>query len=82
MACWEKIDGFGVGTGVVIEPQKVIEMREVKSTDANLGHALLLTRTDATGQVNWWSGYGWEKAGSITTPAKWHDYLAQFGLIK
>ena len=78
MACWEKIDGFGLGTGVKIAPEKVVEMREIKSADANLGHALLLTRSDANGQIKWLSGYGWEKAGTITTSEKWQSYLAQF----
>lgn len=78
MACWEKIDGSGLCTGVAIAPKQVVEMREVKSTNANEGHALLLTRTDNTGKVAWFSGYGWERAGTITTPEKWQAYLTEF----
>lgn len=78
MCCWETIDGFGLGTGIVVAPEKVLEMREIKSTDANLGHALCLTRTDANGRVQWFAGYGWTKAGEITSPEKWQMYLANF----
>lgn len=78
MACWESIDGSGLGTGVAIEPQKVREMREVKSDDANLAHALLITRTDVDGRVSWFSGYGWERAGAITTSQQWNSFLARF----
>ncbi len=78
MSCWESVDGFGLGTGVVIAPDKVVEMREIQSNDENQGHALCITRTDANGRASWFAGYGWERAGSITTPEKWTAYLAQF----
>jgi rhamnogalacturonyl hydrolase YesR len=77
MACWEKLDGFGLGTGVVIAPEKVVEMREIKSQKKYESHALLLTRTSATGQVNYRAGYGWEKAGTIKTSAEWQTFLAR-----
>ncbi|RYG69534.1 DUF4861 domain-containing protein [bacterium] len=77
MSCWEKTDGFGVGTGVVMKPAQVIEMREVKSNKKDESHALLLTRTDANGQVSYSAGFGWEKAGVITSPEKWQAYLTQ-----
>jgi hypothetical protein len=78
MACWETIEGFGLGTGVSIAPSKVRAMREVKSDKPDQSHALLLTRTDARGKVSYNAGYGWEKAGEITTPEKWSAYLVQF----
>ena len=76
MACWENIDGFGLGTGVVIAPAKVAEMRELKSAQKFGSHALLLTRTDDAGQVSYRAGYGWEKAGAIKTSADWQTFLA------
>jgi hypothetical protein len=78
MACWEKIGDYGLGTGVVIAPEKVIEMREIKSTDANLAHALFITRTDAAGKSSWSAGYGWERAGAITSSEKWNAYLKAY----
>ncbi|RYG54414.1 DUF4861 domain-containing protein [bacterium] len=77
MACWENIGGYGLGTGVAIDPAKVLEMREIKSTDANQAHALLITRTDANGKASWQAGYGWERAGAIKTSEQWNAYLAQ-----
>ena len=78
MACWEKIAGNGMGTGVVCEPQRVQEMREFGAAGSDQKHALLLMRTDAAGKTVHYAGYGWEKAGAITTPAAWQNYLAQF----
>jgi hypothetical protein len=76
MACWEMIDGQGLGTGVVMEPGKILKMFELKSPKPDESHALILTRTDADGWVRYRAGYGWQKAGAITTPALWHEYLA------
>jgi hypothetical protein len=76
MACWETVGGYGLGTGVVIDPKKVVEMREIKSTDANQAHALLVTRTGADGKATWSAGYGWERAKAITTSDSWNAYLA------
>lgn len=78
IACWEKIEGYGLGTGVVIAPSRVSQMRELKSSKPDESHALLLTRTDAAGKVTYYAGYGWEKARAITTPEKWQAYLTQF----
>ncbi len=78
MACWEKMEGYGLGTGVVIAPSRVREMRDLKSPKPDQSHALLLTHTDAAGRVVYYAGYGWEKAKEITTPEKWQAYLAQF----
>ncbi|RYX85509.1 DUF4861 domain-containing protein [bacterium] len=76
MACWEKIDGFGLGTGVAIAPQKVVEMYEIKSPKKSESHAVLITKTDDAGQVNYRAGYGWEKAGVIKTTEDWQAFLA------
>jgi hypothetical protein len=78
MSCWEKIEGFGLGTGVAIAPSRVIAMRSVKSAKPDESHALLLTRTDAAGKVSYYAGYGWEKAGAITNPEQWQAYLTRF----
>lgn len=77
MACWEVMEGQGLGTGVVIAPEKILRMEEVKSDKPDESHALLITRTDADGVVRYRAGYGWQKAGVITTPALWQDYLSK-----
>jgi hypothetical protein len=78
MSCWEEIQGTGLGTGVAISPARITEMREYTTPDSMEQHALLLTHTDAAGKVVHFAGFGWTKAGKITTPEKWQDYLAHF----
>ena len=81
MSCWENVGGAGLGTGVALNPRELIEMREIQSADSNQAHALAIARTDARGQIKWWSGYGWEKAGVITTRAQWNNYLTRFASL-
>jgi rhamnogalacturonyl hydrolase YesR len=77
MMLWEKFDGYGFGSGVVIDPARVVKM--MPHTDAG-GHtqALCLARTDENGAIRWFSGFGWEGQGEITTPEKWSNYLKTF----
>jgi len=77
MACWEVIEGGGLGTGVVMDPAAITEYKLIDSQGKDQGHALLITKTDAAGQVKYRAGYGWEKAGDITTVAEWKEYLKQ-----
>lgn len=78
MACWEKIEGFGVGTAVVVDPSRVIEMREIENKKKDEGHALLVMHTDAAGKIAIHAGTAWERAGEIKTPEQWQQYLQQF----
>lgn len=78
MACWENIQGTGLGTGVVIAPSRVVEMRDYITPATTEQHALLLTRTDPNGKTVHFAGFGWTKAREITTPEQWHEYLAKF----
>jgi hypothetical protein len=78
MACWENIDGFGFGTGVVIAPERTKKMFEMKSNSPDENQALLITSTDGNGKVTYYAGYGWEKAGAITTRQQWCEYLSSF----
>ncbi len=79
MACWETIDGHGLGTGVVIDPSRIKEYKHLPSEKKDESHALLITKTDANGQVEYYAGYGWERAGEIKTSKDWNNYLAEFG---
>jgi len=40
--------------------------------------ALCLARTDESGHIRWFSGFGWEGQGQITTSEQWTDYLKTF----
>lgn len=77
MSCWEEIDGFGLGTGVVMNPSKIKSFKMLESDLKDKSHALLITETDANGQLEYAAGYGWEKAGEITTADRWNRYLKQ-----
>jgi len=78
MAVWETIDGSGLGTGVVIEPSRIDAFRLHAGEGDSYEHALIITRTDADGRLEYHTGYGWERAGTITTLAQWKNYLAEF----
>jgi hypothetical protein len=77
MACWQTIEDYGLGTGVVMNPAAITEYKLIESQEKDQGHALFITKTDAAGQVKYRAGYGWEKAGEITTPEDWETYLTQ-----
>ncbi|GAB3657436.1 DUF4861 domain-containing protein [Echinicola sediminis] len=75
MTCWENIDGFGVGTGVVMDPNRISAFKLLEPIRKDEGNALLITSTDALGKVEYKAGYGWEKEGTIKTSADWSNYL-------
>ena len=78
VACWEEIDGYDLGTGVILDPGRITEYKLIKSEKADESHALFITKTDAQGKMVWWSGYGWERAGAIKTLKDWKTYLDKF----
>ena len=82
LACWETIDGSDLGTGVMMDPSRIQEYKEVKSDKADESHALFIARTDDQGQVSWWAGYGWERAGEIRNSMQWEKYLSDFNKTK
>jgi unsaturated rhamnogalacturonyl hydrolase len=76
-ALWENVEGYGLGTAVVIDPGRVSRM--IEHTDAaGTRQALVLATTDASGYIRWYSGYGWEGQGVIMNAAQWNDYLKAF----
>lgn len=82
MSCWEEIEGSGLGTGVVMNPSVIDAFKELKSKTPDESHALFVTKTDDNGQVSWWAGYGWERAGEIKTAQQWQAYLTEFAVKK
>ena len=77
MMLWEKCDGYGLGTGIIINPAKVVKM--IPYSDATgKSQALCLSRTDENGGIRWFAGYGWEGQGEIVSETKWADYLKNF----
>ncbi len=83
IACWETIDGYDLGTGVLIDPEKIMDYKLIESETPDESHALILSKTNAKGEISWWAGYGWARAGAITTVGEWTAYLDGFsGALK
>lgn len=78
MACWETIEGFDLGTGVVMDPSAIDKFIHLATIEADMSHALLITKTDDNGQVEYRAGYGWERAGEIKTLEDWQSHLTSF----
>lgn len=76
LAAWETLDGYGLGTAVKVNPNTIDTVKIIKSNNVkDTGHALFIMKTDSRGQIEYNAGYGWEKAGEITSDDKWHQYL-------
>ncbi|MCX6876689.1 MAG: glycoside hydrolase family 88 protein [Verrucomicrobia bacterium] len=74
---WEKLEGLGLGTALIIDPSRVVNM--MTHTDAaGQTQALCLARTDADGGIRWFAGFGWEGQGAITSAEQWSAYLGDF----
>ena len=81
LSAWEVIDGYGLGTGVFIQTDRLLKPVEVPKDpkDRDAAHGLYVTQTDKEGRITYFAGYGWEKAGEITSEKEWQDYLSRFG---
>lgn len=75
MMLWESLDDIGFGTGIVIAPSYVVEM---KSKIADQAQALCLARTNDYGGIRWFTGFGWQGQGKINSPDEWAIYLQKF----
>jgi hypothetical protein len=77
VSVYEQLDGKGLGTGVVIEPSRVVRTLELPAADAagKNAQALLLTRPDKEGRVIYRAGFAWAADGEIKTEADWLEYL-------
>lgn len=78
IACWEKIDGSGLGTGALLEPGTALETRELKSPVPDQSHVLMLTKTNTAGRLICHAGYGWERAGDILTFEDWKNAMNNY----
>ncbi|WP_075608650.1 glycoside hydrolase family 88 protein [Alteromonas pelagimontana] len=78
VSTWERIDGSGVGTAVVLPSQYNGQYFDQRSATPDRSHALLVTSTDKQGRLIYYSGSAWEKAGDITAYYQWKSYLQQY----
>lgn len=75
IAAWETIDKLGIGTGVLIDPEKVKSIKHSPSEVMDESHIWIITETDPQGRLSYKAGFAWEGAGEITTKNAWLTYL-------
>ena len=75
IATWETLDDSELGTGARMEPSAIDAIELVENEKE--GHIFLITETDSSGRIAYEAGYGWKKAGAITSKELWADYLNQ-----
>ena len=79
LSTWEALGDSELGTAVILDPKVIVDYKVINSGGVrDEGHALLVTKTDAQGKVAYYAGYGWKKAGAITTLDEWQEYLSAF----
>lgn len=75
VAAWENFDGSGLGTGVVLPKGKTGRVVSIHSKNKDQSHIVLITPTNPNGELTYCAGFAWEKAGEITRPQAWRNYL-------
>jgi len=76
IATWESLDESELGTGARMDPGHIDSIVMVDRKTKDESHIFLLTETDAAGRISYEAGYGWKKAGTITTRESWSNYLS------
>lgn len=76
LMAWEELDGSGLGTAVKVTPGTVTSVQVLENAEEkDYSHALLIVNTNNEGKVSYAAGYGWEAAGTISSPMLWQKYL-------
>jgi hypothetical protein len=76
IATWETLDDSELGTGARMDPKQIDLIKIVDSKKRDASHIFLIGKTDGHGRISYEAGYGWKKAGEITTLQDWSAYLA------
>lgn len=74
---WEPMDDAELGTGIVLDPRRVLEYRDYRTPQKDQSHLLVFARP-APENLVFYAGFAWTKAGQIKTPAEWEAYLGDF----
>jgi len=76
---WEVLGDSGLGIGVLVDPRQSIRFETIGvEGEKDTGHALYVVNTDSQGKLRYYAGYGWQKAGVITSQDVWNEYLKDF----
>lgn len=76
IAMWDEVKGHGLGTGIAIPQDRVVEMLRQPASD-DKEHALCVMRTDADGAVEFRVASAWAKGSDIQSSADWLAFLEQ-----
>jgi len=75
ISTWEVIDGNGVGTGVLMAPDRTSMILHKPSEEKDASHIWLITSSDENGQLSFRAGFAWQAAQEITSFEQWNEYL-------
>jgi len=75
ISAWEVMQGNGVGTGVLMAPERTQEILHAPSEEKDASHIWLITATDDNGALTFSAGFAWQAAGDITSSEQWNEYL-------
>lgn len=73
---WEAIDDSELGTAVVINPSYIISHSDYRTKKKDLSQLYIIAKPQSG--LSYYAGYAWTKAGAITTPEEWMNYLSIF----
>ena len=75
ISAWEVMQGNGVGTGVLMAPERTQEILHAPSEEKDASHIWLITASDGNGELSFSAGFAWEAAGEISSSDQWNAYL-------
>jgi len=75
ISAWEVMQGNGVGTGVLMAPERTQEILHAPSEEKDASHIWLITASDDNGALTFSAGFAWQAAGDITSSEQWNEYL-------
>jgi len=79
VGAWQTLDGAGLGTGAIVEHGgrgRIVQL-DKKGKKGN-SHVVIVSPTDQQGRITYHAGFGWERAGEITSEDKWKQYLETY----
>jgi len=80
---WEPYGDSYLGTGVLIQSENFIKTvleTEIKNNES-LNNIWIHSKIEAQ-SVNYWSGFGWQKAGSFNSAEAWNTHLSKTSQLK
>ncbi|TLU67592.1 DUF4861 domain-containing protein [Thalassotalea litorea] len=75
ISTWEDFDGQGLGTGALVEPSLVKEIKHIASDVKDESHIWIFTQSNEQGKLSYQAGFAWQAAGDISTNDQWQEYL-------